>query len=101
MYCQVCVRKKLQKRFARWVVVGTKGVRQGWKLDVCGIHVRKYRSQPERYEVQSGLLESLKEVIVPLTAIGILASIVARCAQNPDDWNVSAVTLPSEKEDQQ
>jgi len=88
MYCQVCERKNLKKRFARWVVVGTKGVRQDWKLDVCGVHVRKYRSQPERYEVQSGLLESLKEAIVPLTAVGILASIVARRAQNPDDRNV-------------
>ena len=88
MYCQVCERKNFKKRFARWVVVGTEGVRQDWKLDVCGVHVRKYHSQPERYEVQSGLLESLKEVVVPLTAIGILASIGARWAQSPEDQNV-------------
>ncbi len=77
MYCQICERKGFRKRFAKYNIIGKIDPRLDWKLEVCGLHARKFRSQNGKYTLETAFIDRLREAIVPVTIAGILASIVS------------------------
>ena len=74
MNCTVCEKKGFRRRWARWEITDTRG----WRLYVCGMHVRRYRGQSGRYGVESSVLETIYRVLPSVVVAGVVAGAIAR-----------------------
>lgn len=82
MYCSICQNRSGRKRWARYEVTGTEasGVREGWRLYVCGTHVKRYRNQDGKYTIDTTVVETITRAIPSVLIAGMMGNIVSSIA---------------------